>query len=113
MALPSSDWRSASAIDSGWTGGGVNPTPALGAAAQPVAAAGHKEAAIFNLWVISDAHIGADKAMSEAVQQHRGSGLVEIIEAAGREPWSRRPDTPMGTEEDDPQDAVMGPGPSV
>ena len=26
MALPSSDWRSASAIDSGWTGGGVNPT---------------------------------------------------------------------------------------
>ena len=42
--------------------------PALGAAAQPAAAAGHKEAAIFNLWVISDAHIGTDKAMSEAVQ---------------------------------------------
>jgi len=42
--------------------------PALGAAAQPAAAAGHKEAAIFKLWVISDAHIGTDKAMSEAVQ---------------------------------------------
>src|SRR5262249_52977262 len=42
--------------------------PALGAAAQPAVAAGHKEAAIFNLWVISDAHIGTDKAMSEAAQ---------------------------------------------
>ena len=42
--------------------------PALGAAAQPAAAAGHKEAATFKLWVISDAHIGTDKAMSEAVQ---------------------------------------------
>src|SRR5215475_14315366 len=42
--------------------------PALGAAAQPAVAAGYKEAAIFNLWVISDAHIGTDKAMSEAAQ---------------------------------------------
>ena len=42
--------------------------PALGAVAQPAAAAGHKEAAIFNLWVISDPHVGTDKAMSTAVQ---------------------------------------------
>ena len=41
--------------------------PALGAAAQPEAAAKRKELAVFNLWVMSDAHIGTDKAMSEAV----------------------------------------------
>jgi hypothetical protein len=37
------------------------------AAAEPDATVGHKEAAIFNLWVISDPHVGTDKAMSVAV----------------------------------------------
>jgi hypothetical protein len=39
----------------------------LVAAAEPGAAADHKEAAIFNLWIISDPHVGTDKAMSVAV----------------------------------------------
>jgi Calcineurin-like phosphoesterase len=40
-------------------------TPAIGVAAQPAPA--HKEAAIFNLWVISDSHVGTDKAASEGI----------------------------------------------
>jgi hypothetical protein len=42
--------------------------PIVGVAAQPAAAPGQKEAAVFNLWVISDPHVGTDKAMSTAVQ---------------------------------------------
>ena len=40
-------------------------TPVIGAAAQP--APSHKEAATFNLWVISDSHVGTDKAASEGI----------------------------------------------
>ena len=40
-------------------------TPVIGAFAQT--APSHKEAATFNLWVISDAHVGTDKAASEAI----------------------------------------------
>jgi hypothetical protein len=45
-------------------------TPVIGAIAQT--APSHKEAATFNLWVISDSHVGTDKAASEAIQH----GLV-------------------------------------
>jgi hypothetical protein len=45
-------------------------TPVITAAAQP--ASSHKEAATFNLWVISDSHVGTDKAASEGIQH----GLV-------------------------------------
>ncbi len=45
-------------------------TPVIGAVAQP--APSHQEAATFNLWVISDSHVGTDKAASEAIQH----GLV-------------------------------------
>ena len=41
--------------------------PVLGTAAQ-AAAPERKEAPVFNLWVISDPHVGTDKAMSTAVQ---------------------------------------------
>jgi hypothetical protein len=40
-------------------------TPAIGVAAQTAPA--HKEAATFNLWVISDSHVGTDKAASEGI----------------------------------------------
>jgi len=46
--------------------------PVAGAAAQSGPAAAHKEAATFNLWVISDCHVGTDKAVSEGIQH----GLV-------------------------------------
>jgi hypothetical protein len=45
-------------------------TPVIGAVAQTAPA--HKEAATFNLWVISDSHVGTDKAASEGIQH----GLV-------------------------------------
>ncbi len=45
-------------------------TPVIGAVAQP--APSHQEAMTFNLWVISDSHVGTDKAASEAIQH----GLV-------------------------------------
>jgi hypothetical protein len=41
--------------------------PVLGTAAQ-AAVPERKEAPVFNLWVISDPHVGTDKAMSTAVQ---------------------------------------------
>jgi hypothetical protein len=40
-------------------------TPVIGAAAQTAPA--HREAATFNLWVISDPHVGTDKAASEGI----------------------------------------------
>lgn len=46
--------------------------PIAGAAAQSGPTAAHKEAATFNLWVISDCHVGTDKAVSEGIQH----GLV-------------------------------------
>jgi hypothetical protein len=45
-------------------------TPVIGAVAQP--APSHQEAVTFNLWVISDSHVGTDKAASEGIQH----GLV-------------------------------------
>jgi hypothetical protein len=45
-------------------------TPVIGAVAQTAPA--RKEAATFNLWVISDSHVGTDKAASEGIQH----GLV-------------------------------------
>ncbi len=47
-------------------------TPVAAAIAQPAAALGHQEAKTFDLWVISDQHVGTDKAASEAIQH----GLV-------------------------------------
>src|SRR5262245_12068671 len=44
-------------------------TPVAAAIAQP---AGHQEAKSFDLWVISDQHVGTDKAASEGIQH----GLV-------------------------------------
>src|SRR5262249_47980913 len=44
-------------------------TPVAAAIAQP---AGHQEAKAFDLWVISDQHVGTDKAASEGIQH----GLV-------------------------------------
>src|SRR5262245_36388018 len=40
-------------------------TPVAAAIAQP---AGHQEAKSFDLWVISDQHVGTDKAASEGIQ---------------------------------------------
>ena len=37
-------------------------TPVIGAVAQP--APSHQEAVTFNLWVISDSHVGADRVRS-------------------------------------------------
>jgi hypothetical protein len=45
-------------------------TPVIGAVAQP--AASHQEATTFDLWVISDSHVGTDKAASAGIQH----GLV-------------------------------------
>ena len=45
-------------------------TPVIGAVAQP--AASHQEATTFDLWVISDSHVGTDKAVSAGIQH----GLV-------------------------------------
>jgi hypothetical protein len=45
-------------------------TPAIGAVAQP--APSHQEATTFDLWVISDSHVGTDKAASAGIQH----GLV-------------------------------------
>src|ERR1700756_5840553 len=45
-------------------------TPVIGAVGQP--APSHQEAVTFNLWVISDQHVGTDKAASEGIQH----GLV-------------------------------------
>src|SRR5271157_4436123 len=45
-------------------------TPVIGAVAQ--AAASHQEATTFDLWVISDSHVGTDKAVSAGIQH----GLV-------------------------------------
>jgi metallophosphoesterase superfamily enzyme len=47
-------------------------TPVAAAIAQPAAAPGHQEAKTFDLWVISDQHVGTDKAASEGIQH----GLV-------------------------------------
>src|SRR5262249_35167484 len=47
-------------------------TPVAAAIAQPAAAGGHQEAKSFDLWVISDQHVGTDKAASEGIQH----GLV-------------------------------------
>ena len=47
-------------------------TPVAAAIAQPAAAVGHQEAKSFDLWVISDQHVGTDKAASEGIQH----GLV-------------------------------------
>lgn len=47
-------------------------TPVAAAIAQPAAAVGHQEAKTFDLWVISDQHVGTDKAASEGIQH----GLV-------------------------------------
>jgi hypothetical protein len=46
-------------------------TPVAVAIAQPAAAVGHQEAKIFDLWVISDQHVGTDKAASEGIQAGR------------------------------------------
>ena len=43
-------------------------TPVAAAIAQPAAAPGHQEAKTFDLWVISDQHVGTDKAASEGIQ---------------------------------------------
>ena len=48
------------------TGALTLATPVIGAVAQP--APSNQEAKTFNLWVISDCHIGTDKAASEAIQ---------------------------------------------
>ena len=45
-------------------------TPVIGAVAQP--AGSHQEATTFDLWVISDSHVGTDKAVSAGIQH----GLV-------------------------------------
>jgi hypothetical protein len=45
-------------------------TPVIGAVAQP--AASHQEATTFDLWVISDSHVGTDKAVGAGIQH----GLV-------------------------------------
>jgi hypothetical protein len=42
-------------------------TPVAAAIAQPAAAPGHQEAKTFDLWVISDQHVGTDKAASEGI----------------------------------------------
>ena len=42
-------------------------TPVAAAIAQPAPAAGHWEAKSFDLWVISDQHVGTDKAASEGI----------------------------------------------
>jgi hypothetical protein len=42
-------------------------TPVAAAIAQPAAAVGHQEAKSFDLWVISDQHVGTDKAASEGI----------------------------------------------
>src|SRR5215467_12521455 len=47
-------------------------TPVAAAIAQPAAVVGHQEAKSFDLWVISDQHVGTDKAASEGIQH----GLV-------------------------------------
>src|SRR6266478_6882876 len=46
-------------------------TPVIVAVAQP--AGSHQEATTFDLWVISDSHVGTDKAASAGIQH----GLVE------------------------------------
>jgi len=48
------------------------PFAVAAAIAQPAAAPGHQEAKTFDLWVISDQHVGTDKAASEGIQH----GLV-------------------------------------
>src|ERR1700736_5554387 len=42
-------------------------TPVAAAIAQPAAVPGHQEAKTFDLWVISDQHVGTDKAASEGI----------------------------------------------
>ena len=41
--------------------------PAVVTVAQADTATPHKESATFNLWVMSDAHVGTDKAASEGI----------------------------------------------
>jgi hypothetical protein len=41
--------------------------PLIAAATQEAAAASHVEAKVFNLWVISDQHVGTDKAASTGI----------------------------------------------
>ena len=66
--------------------------PVLGATAQPVAAVGHKAAATFNLWVISDPHVGTDKAMSTAVEH----GMVGFTPPPVHMEFAGRRATPIG-----------------
>src|SRR5215469_9110425 len=50
------------------TGALTLAAPVIGAMAQPAGAASQQEAKTFELWVISDSHVGTDKAASEAIQ---------------------------------------------
>ena len=60
-------------------------TPVIGAAAQP--AASHKEAGTFDLWVISDSHVGTDKAVSDGIR-HGLAGFHPPPVSPNR--WPRR-----------------------
>ena len=67
-------------------------TPVAAAIAQPAAAPGHQEAKTFDLWVISDQHVGTDKAASEGIQQRPG----RISAAAGARRVARHCAAPVG-----------------
>src|SRR5262249_9723208 len=62
-------------------------TPVAAAIAQPAAAVGHQEAKSFDLWVISDQHVGTDKAASEGIQH----GLVGFRPPPGARRVDKRP----------------------